>query len=216
MPHLHQHLPCTILVPPFYPSPPPPPLNAQLRDMSREVLRYERGDGVTLTTTLYLPPGYKAERDGALPCIMWAYPREFKSKVCVCVCVCVCVRVCVQAHAGVCVFCGGGGGRGGTNDMQLLIFGKTAIIYRPRPAQPLSAPVSPCQILPAANTVQPIVQPVPFLPYLFCLTHSPLLFIPTPPPLLLLLRCHEATRPSLRSPPCPLIRLLPAAADTLI
>ena len=25
-------------------------------------------------------PGYDKERDGPLPCLMWAYPREFKSK----------------------------------------------------------------------------------------------------------------------------------------
>ena len=29
----------------------------------------------------YTPPGYNAEKDGPLPCILWAYPREFKSKV---------------------------------------------------------------------------------------------------------------------------------------
>lgn len=58
-----------------YPHPYP-----QLRDMSREVLRYPRSDGVMLTATLYLPPGYDKERDGALPAIVWAYPREFKSK----------------------------------------------------------------------------------------------------------------------------------------
>ncbi len=54
---------------------------AQLRDLQREVLRYPRNDGVMLTATLYTPPGYSAERDGPLPCIVWAYPREFKSKV---------------------------------------------------------------------------------------------------------------------------------------
>ncbi|MEW5303425.1 MAG: hypothetical protein WDW36_006118 [Sanguina aurantia] len=58
-----------------YPHPYP-----QLRDMQREVLRYPRNDGVMLTGTLYLPPDYVKERDGPLPCIMWAYPREFKSK----------------------------------------------------------------------------------------------------------------------------------------
>jgi dipeptidyl aminopeptidase/acylaminoacyl peptidase len=42
--------------------------------------RYDRADGVTMTATLYLPPGYDKERDGPLPCILWAYPREFKSR----------------------------------------------------------------------------------------------------------------------------------------
>lgn len=45
------------------------------------VIRYKRNDGVDLTATLYLPPAYDKDRDGPLPCILWAYPREFKSKV---------------------------------------------------------------------------------------------------------------------------------------
>ena len=53
----------------------------QLRDMTREVIRYPRADGVMLTASLYLPPGYDKDRDGPLPCILWAYPREFKNKV---------------------------------------------------------------------------------------------------------------------------------------
>jgi dipeptidyl aminopeptidase/acylaminoacyl peptidase len=43
--------------------------------------RYKREDGLDLTATLYLPPGYDRERDGRLPCILSAYPREFKSAV---------------------------------------------------------------------------------------------------------------------------------------
>lgn len=58
-----------------YPHPHP-----QLRDLQKEVLRYKRDDGVDLTGTLYLPPGHNPERDGPLPTILWAYPREFKSK----------------------------------------------------------------------------------------------------------------------------------------
>jgi hypothetical protein len=34
-----------------------------------------------LTASLYTPPGYDKDRDGPLPCILWAYPREFKNKV---------------------------------------------------------------------------------------------------------------------------------------
>ncbi|MFQ5421974.1 MAG: alpha/beta hydrolase family protein, partial [Anaerolineae bacterium] len=49
-----------------------------LADVQKEMIRYERADGVTLTANLYLPPGYKPE-DGPLPMFMWAYPREFKS-----------------------------------------------------------------------------------------------------------------------------------------
>lgn len=48
--------------------------------MKKEILQYEREDGVKLNATFYLPPNYDPERDGKLPCILWAYPREFKSK----------------------------------------------------------------------------------------------------------------------------------------
>ena len=51
----------------------------QLRDISKEQIRYRRADGVELTGTLYLPAGYDARRDGPLPVLMWAYPQEFKS-----------------------------------------------------------------------------------------------------------------------------------------
>ncbi|MEN1926190.1 S9 family peptidase [Luteimonas qiangzhengi] len=51
----------------------------QLRDVNKEQIRYIRDDGVELTGTLYLPAGYDAERDGPLPTLMWAYPREFRS-----------------------------------------------------------------------------------------------------------------------------------------
>ena len=47
----------------------------QLRGVTRQFVTYERKDGVKLSGTLYLPPGYKqGER---LPVILWAYPREF-------------------------------------------------------------------------------------------------------------------------------------------
>ncbi|MBT4138464.1 MAG: S9 family peptidase [Candidatus Latescibacteria bacterium] len=49
-----------------------------LKDVQKELIIYQREDGVQLTGTLYLPPGYKTE-DGPLPLVMWAYPREFKS-----------------------------------------------------------------------------------------------------------------------------------------
>ena len=51
----------------------------QLKDVQKEQIRYQRADGVDLTATLLLPPEYDAERDGALPMLMWAYPQEFKS-----------------------------------------------------------------------------------------------------------------------------------------
>ena len=51
----------------------------QLRGVQKELIHYERADGVPLTATLYLPAAYDAERDGPLPMLMWAYPLEYKS-----------------------------------------------------------------------------------------------------------------------------------------
>ena len=59
----------------FFPNPTP-----QLEGITKEMITYERSDGVALTGTLYLPAGYDQERDGPLPVLMWAYPTEFKSK----------------------------------------------------------------------------------------------------------------------------------------
>ena len=50
----------------------------ELRSAGRELVRYERDNGVKLTATLYTPPGYESS-DGRLPMIVWAYPREYKS-----------------------------------------------------------------------------------------------------------------------------------------
>ena len=50
----------------------PPP---QLTGIEKTLVTYQRADGVQLSGTLYLPPGY---RDGQrVPMVMWAYPREF-------------------------------------------------------------------------------------------------------------------------------------------
>ncbi len=47
----------------------------QLAGIRKELITYERADGVQLSGTLYLPPGY---RDGErVPMLMWAYPREY-------------------------------------------------------------------------------------------------------------------------------------------
>lgn len=50
-----------------------------LINVQREIVNYERADGVRLNGSLYLPPGYDSERDGPLPVFIWAYPREYKS-----------------------------------------------------------------------------------------------------------------------------------------
>ncbi|MEO8385845.1 MAG: prolyl oligopeptidase family serine peptidase [Betaproteobacteria bacterium] len=49
-----------------------------IANVTKEVIRYRRRDGVELSGTLYLPVGYKKE-DGPVPLLMWAYPREFRS-----------------------------------------------------------------------------------------------------------------------------------------
>lgn len=51
----------------------------QLEGVKKEKVKYKRADGVDLTGDLYLPKGYNKEKDGPLPLIMWAYPREFNS-----------------------------------------------------------------------------------------------------------------------------------------
>ena len=50
----------------------------QLLGVTKELITYKRDDGVDLSATLYLPPGYDTAQ-GPLPVLMWAYPREFKS-----------------------------------------------------------------------------------------------------------------------------------------
>lgn len=52
----------------------------QLASLYKEMIRYQRKDGVQLTANLYLPPGYDSSKDGPLPCLVWSYPGEFKSK----------------------------------------------------------------------------------------------------------------------------------------
>ncbi|MDR0962413.1 MAG: prolyl oligopeptidase family serine peptidase [Mediterranea sp.] len=50
-----------------------------LEGVSKEQIKYKRADGIDLTATVYLPAGYNKERDGRLPVLMWAYPREYRS-----------------------------------------------------------------------------------------------------------------------------------------
>jgi len=51
----------------------------QFANVTKQVVQYERKDGVQLHATVYLPPGYDKARDGALPFLLWAYPQEFGS-----------------------------------------------------------------------------------------------------------------------------------------
>ncbi len=50
-----------------------------LDGVTKQKLQYKRADGVGLTADLYLPKGYNKEKDGPLPVLMWAYPREFNN-----------------------------------------------------------------------------------------------------------------------------------------
>lgn len=50
-----------------------------LQKLQREVIHYERADGIPLNGILYLPEGFEAGKDEPLPTLLWAYPREFKS-----------------------------------------------------------------------------------------------------------------------------------------
>ena len=49
----------------------------QLTGIEKRRIQYKRADGVDLTGTLHLPPGY--EEGTRLPTVIWAYPYEFKS-----------------------------------------------------------------------------------------------------------------------------------------
>jgi dipeptidyl aminopeptidase/acylaminoacyl peptidase len=64
------------------PSPCPTGQSLQIssRNVKKEVLTYQREDGVELSGTLYLPAGYEPAKEGRLPLILWAYPREYKDK----------------------------------------------------------------------------------------------------------------------------------------
>ena len=50
-----------------------------ISQVKKEFVHYKRADGLALTGSLYLPPGYDAKKDGALPTMLWVYPSEYKS-----------------------------------------------------------------------------------------------------------------------------------------
>ncbi|MBC29762.1 MAG: S9 family peptidase [Muricauda sp.] len=51
-----------------------------LQNVHKEVITYNREDGLELTATLYLPVGHDKEKKEKMPMILWAYPREYKDK----------------------------------------------------------------------------------------------------------------------------------------
>lgn len=50
-----------------------------LDGVTKQKITYKRADGIDLTGDLYLPKGYNKDKDGPLPTLIWAYPREFNS-----------------------------------------------------------------------------------------------------------------------------------------
>ncbi len=52
---------------------------AAMAGVTKEKIKYKRKDGIDLTGDLYLPKGYDKTKDGPLPTLIWAYPREFTS-----------------------------------------------------------------------------------------------------------------------------------------
>jgi dipeptidyl aminopeptidase/acylaminoacyl peptidase len=53
-----------------FPNPTP-----ELRGITKKLVKYKRADGVDLSFTLYLPPGYK--EGTRLPAVLWAYPLDY-------------------------------------------------------------------------------------------------------------------------------------------
>jgi dipeptidyl aminopeptidase/acylaminoacyl peptidase len=46
-----------------------------LRKLTRRLVKYERADGVPLSFTMYLPPGYTPGKP--MPTVLWAYPLDY-------------------------------------------------------------------------------------------------------------------------------------------
>lgn len=51
-----------------------------IKNVHKEVIKYQRKDGVALSGTLYLPAGYDFKKKEKLPLLIWAYPAEYKDK----------------------------------------------------------------------------------------------------------------------------------------
>ncbi len=51
-----------------------------LKGIQKQQVTYSRKDGLNLSAVVYTPSGYDPAKDGRLPVLMWAYPREYKSK----------------------------------------------------------------------------------------------------------------------------------------
>jgi dipeptidyl aminopeptidase/acylaminoacyl peptidase len=54
-----------------------PDPHPQLTRITKRLITHDRGDGVTLSGMLFLPPGHDPATDGRLPLVMWAYPFDY-------------------------------------------------------------------------------------------------------------------------------------------
>ncbi len=50
-----------------------------IKGIKKQLVTYTRKDGLNLSAVVYTPQGYDPAKDGRLPVLMWAYPREYKS-----------------------------------------------------------------------------------------------------------------------------------------
>jgi dipeptidyl aminopeptidase/acylaminoacyl peptidase len=54
-----------------------PDPHPDLTRISKRLITYDRGDGVTLSGMLFLPPGHDPATGGRLPLVLWAYPFDY-------------------------------------------------------------------------------------------------------------------------------------------
>jgi dipeptidyl aminopeptidase/acylaminoacyl peptidase len=54
-----------------------PDPHPQLTPIAKHLITHDRGDGVTLSGLLHLPPGHDPAVHGRLPLVLWAYPFDF-------------------------------------------------------------------------------------------------------------------------------------------
>jgi dipeptidyl aminopeptidase/acylaminoacyl peptidase len=51
-----------------------------IKEIQKQLVTYKRNDGLSLSAVIYTPEGFEPGKDAPLPVLMWAYPREYKSK----------------------------------------------------------------------------------------------------------------------------------------
>ncbi|MCE7057093.1 prolyl oligopeptidase family serine peptidase [Algoriphagus sp. AGSA1] len=51
-----------------------------IKGIQKQLVTYKRNDGLNLSAVIYTPEGFEPGKDAPLPVLMWAYPREYKSK----------------------------------------------------------------------------------------------------------------------------------------